>query len=57
MKKAKLMIYFLNDQEIFEITYAQKILVRRAIEATLEYESYKFEVIYTGPKFTVPQPK
>lgn len=23
----------------------------------LEYESYKFEVIYTGPKFTVPQPK
>ena len=23
----------------------------------LEYESYKFEVVYTGPKFTVPQPK
>lgn len=22
----------------------------------LEYESYKFEVVYTGPKFTVPQP-
>ena len=51
MKKAKLMIYFLNDQEIFEITYAQKILVRRAIEATLEYESYKnnaeFSVTFT----------
>ena len=39
--KAKLMIYFLNDQEKFEISYTQKILVRRAIEATLEYEGYK----------------
>ena len=39
--KAKLMIYFLNDQEKFEISYTQKILVRRAIEATLEYEGYR----------------
>ena len=39
--KAKLMIYFLNDQEIFNISYKQKILVRRAIEATLKYEGYK----------------
>ena len=39
--KAKLMIYFLNDQEIFNISYQQKILVRRAIEATLKYEGYK----------------
>ena len=35
------MIYFLNDQEIFNISYKQKILVRRAIEATLKYEGYK----------------
>ena len=40
MKKAKLMIYFLNDQEKFEVSYAQKILVRRAVEATLKYEGY-----------------
>ena len=41
MKKARLMIYFLNDQEKFQITYGQKILVRRAIESTLKYEGYK----------------
>ena len=41
MKKARLMIYFLNDQEKFEIRYEQKILVRRAVEATLAYEGYK----------------
>ena len=41
MKKQKIMIYFLNDQERFTITYAQKILVRRAVEATLAYEGYK----------------
>ena len=35
------MIYFLNDQERFTITSAQKILVRRAVEATLVYEGYK----------------
>ena len=35
------MIYFLNDQEKYEITYKQKILVRRAVEATLEYEGYQ----------------
>ena len=35
------MIYFLNDQAIFKITYAQKILVRRAVEATLDYEGYR----------------
>ena len=40
MKSPKLMIYFLNDQTIFEITYKQKILIRRAIEATLDYESF-----------------
>lgn len=41
MKKQKIMIYFLNDQEKFKITYSQKILVRRAVEATLDYEGYK----------------
>lgn len=41
MKKARLMIYFLNDQEKYEISYAQKMLVRRAIEETLAYEGYK----------------
>lgn len=41
MKKARLMIYFLNDQEKFEIRYEQKILIRRAVEATLAYEGYK----------------
>ena len=35
------MIYFLNDQEKFEIRYEQKILIRRAVEATLAYEGYK----------------
>ena len=40
MKTKKLMIYFLNDQELFEISYKQKILIRRAIEATLDYESF-----------------
>ena len=39
--KQKIMIYFLNDQEKFKITYKQKILVRRAIKATLEYEGYQ----------------
>ena len=41
MKQRKIMIYFLNDQEKFKITYNQKILVRRAIEATLKYEGYQ----------------
>ena len=41
MKQRKIMIYFLNDQEKYEIRYKQKILVRRAVEATLEYEGYQ----------------
>lgn len=41
MKKAKLMIYFLDDQEIFKVTYSQKTLIRRAVKETLEYEGYK----------------
>ena len=35
------MIYFLDDQEFFEVTYKQKILIRRAIEETLSYEGFK----------------
>ena len=41
MKKQKIMIYFQNDQEIFKISYTQKLLVRKAVEATLEYEGYQ----------------
>ena len=41
MNVPKLMIYFLNDQKRFEISYSQKILVRRAIEETLKYEGYR----------------
>ena len=41
MKTPKLMIYFLDDQELFDVTYSQKILIRKAIKATLAYEGYK----------------
>jgi probable rRNA maturation factor len=37
------MIYFTNDQDKRAITYAQKILVRRAVEATLAYEGFENE--------------
>ena len=37
------MIYFTNDQEKKRITYALKILVRRAVEATLAYEGFDNE--------------
>ena len=40
MKNAKLMIYFLNDQNKYAITYKLKILIRRAIEASLAYEGF-----------------
>ena len=36
--KRDLMIYFMNDQEKETVTYRQKILIRRALEATLDYE-------------------
>lgn len=39
-RQPKLMIYFMNDQNKFPITYSLKMLLRRAIEATLEYESF-----------------
>lgn len=37
------MIYFTNEQSARAITYAQKILVRRAVEATLAYEGFENE--------------
>lgn len=39
-KNAKAMIYFANEQESFPITYKLKMLVRRAVISTLEYESF-----------------
>ena len=39
-RKMKLKIYFENSQEMFPITYHLKMLVRAAIEATLDYEQY-----------------
>ena len=38
--KRQLMIYFQNDQNTQKVTYKIKILVRRVIEATLEYENF-----------------
>lgn len=40
-RKMKLKIDFDNNQEKITITYALKMLVRRAIEATLDYEQYQ----------------
>ena len=36
-RKMLLKIYFENEQDIMPITYGLKILMRRAIEATLDY--------------------
>ncbi len=37
---AKRMIYFTNSQELFPISYKLKMLVRRAVLASLEYEGF-----------------
>ena len=49
MKSVRLKIYFDNSQEKFKITYKLKMLIRRAIVSTLEYERQKgsFEVSVT----------
>ena len=39
-RSAKTMIYFLNDQERYAISYRLKMLIRKAVIATLEYESF-----------------
>ena len=40
-RKMKLKIFFGNDQDKIIISYALKMLVRRAISATLDYEGYQ----------------
>ena len=39
-RNAKTMIYFLNDQDSFTISYKLKMLLRKAIIASLEYEGF-----------------
>ena len=39
-KTPKTMIYFMNDQDNIQITYKLKMLIRRAIQATLVYEGH-----------------
>ena len=39
-RKMLLKIYFENEQELLPVTYKLKILLRRAIEATLDYEQF-----------------
>lgn len=39
-RKMRLKIYFENEQTCVPLTYSVKMLVRQAIEATLDYEQY-----------------
>ena len=39
-RKLNMKIYFENEQDKLPVTYQMKMLVRRAIEATLDYEQY-----------------
>ena len=39
-RKMNLKIDFENDQEIVPVTYRLKMLIRAAVEATLDYEQY-----------------
>ena len=39
-RKMKLKVYFENEQELLPLTYKTKMLVRNAIEETLDYEQY-----------------
>lgn len=41
MRKMNMMIYFENEQDKLRIPYKLKMLVRAAIEATLDYEQYQ----------------
>lgn len=43
-RQAKTMIYFMNNQQCLEITYALKMLIRRAVISTLEYEGFGNDV-------------
>lgn len=40
MRKMNMMIYFENAQEALTVSYKLKMLVRHAIEATLDYEQF-----------------
>ena len=40
MRKMNMMIYFENAQEALTVSYKLKMLVRRAIEASLDYEQF-----------------
>jgi len=39
-RKMKLKVYFENEQELIPLTYKTKMLIRNAIEETLDYEQY-----------------
>ena len=39
-RKMNMIVYFENEQELLPVTYKLKMLVRRAIEATLDFEQY-----------------
>ena len=39
-RQAKTMIYFMNSQDSFDVTYKLKMLVRKAVISTLEYEGF-----------------
>ena len=40
MSNNSVMIYFNNDQEMVPVTYKMKMLVRRAVVETLDYEQF-----------------
>ena len=40
-RKMNMIVYFENEQETLDVTYKLKMLVRRAIAATLDYEQYE----------------
>lgn len=40
MRKMNMIVYFENEQDKHPLSYKLKMLVRRAIEATLDYEQY-----------------
>ena len=39
-RKMNMIVYFENEQALLPVTYKLKMLVRRAIEATLDFEQY-----------------
>ena len=40
-RKLNMKIYFENEQDKLPVSYKLKMLVRRAIEATLDYEQFQ----------------